>query len=234
VIGDHSRPYYPAFLDLKGHLVVVVGGEAAAERAVLSLLRYQADIIVIAPSIAPALDALVAEGIVEHEERDYIRGDLAGAVVAISTTTSVEVNRAIYKEAEGTGCMVSVLDDPALSNFITPAVVQRGPFQLAISTAGAAPEVARDVHRELDAEYGAEWEKYVVLLADVRRIVYERVPDAESECEIIFTAIADSDVRQRIASGQTVTPEGIFHEFVFGDGPGEHDAKESDSSTKPA
>jgi precorrin-2 dehydrogenase/sirohydrochlorin ferrochelatase len=219
MIGDSSRPYYPAFLDLKGHLAVVIGGGPSAERAVLGLLRYQADIIIIAPAITPALDALVAEGLLDHEARDYIRGDLAGATVAISASLSVEVNRAIYKEAEGSGCLVSVLEDPALCNFITPAVVQRGPFQLAISTAGAAPEVARAVRRDLEGHYGPEWETYVSLLAEVRQMVYARVPDPEHECEIIFSSIAESDVRERIVAGVPISAEDVFREFVFEDGP---------------
>jgi precorrin-2 dehydrogenase/sirohydrochlorin ferrochelatase len=226
VIGDSSRPYYPAFLDLKGHLAVVVGGGPTAERAVLGLLRYQADITVIAPALTTALEALVVEGIIEHEARDYIRGDLAGAMVAISASGSVEVDRAIYKEAEGSGCLVSIPSDSALSNFITPAVVQRGPFQLAISTAGAAPEVARGVRRDLEAEFGAEWETYIELLADVRRMVTERVSDADLQRESIFNAIAASDVRERIAAGVDVDAEDVFREFVFG-------TDEADSSPDP-
>ncbi len=88
-----------------------------------------------------------------------------------------------------------------------------------ISTAGAAPEVARAVRRDLEAHYGPEWETYVELLADVRKIVYERVPDAEHQCEIIFTAIAESDVRERIAAGVPITAEDVFREFVFGEEP---------------
>jgi precorrin-2 dehydrogenase/sirohydrochlorin ferrochelatase len=231
VIGDSSRPHYPAFLDLKGHLAVVIGGGPTAERAVLGLLRYQADITVIAPTLTTALEALVVEGIIEHEARDYIRGDLAGAMVAISAGESVEVNRAIYKEAEGSGCLVSVPRDPALSNFITPAVVQRGPFQLAISTAGAAPEVARAVRRDLEGDYGPEWVAYVELLAEVRCMVMERISDAEEQCEPIFNAIAASDVRERIVAGVDIGAEDVFREFVLG--ADEADASPDSGGTDP-
>jgi precorrin-2 dehydrogenase/sirohydrochlorin ferrochelatase len=216
VIGDYSRPYYPAFLDLKGHLAVVIGGGPTAEEAVLGLIDYEADVIVVAPTITSVLDALVAEGLVEHEERDYIRGDLAGASIAFCASLSVEVCRAVYKEAEGTGCLVSVPAEPALCNYITPAVVQRGPFQLAVSTAGAAPEVARAVRTKLEAEYGPEWEVYVDLLAQVRRLVFERVPDPERECEIIFAAVADSDLLDRLRAGSHITAEQVFASFVLG------------------
>jgi hypothetical protein len=80
-------------------------------------------------------------------------------------------------------------------------------------------EVARAVRKDLEGHYGPEWETYVTLLADVRSMVYERVSGAEHECEIIFSAIAESDVRERIAAGVPVTAEDVFREFVFGDGP---------------
>ena len=233
MIGDHTRPYYPAFLDLGGHLCVVIGGGPTAERAVLSLLRYDADIQVVAPVITPALDALVAEGLIEHEERSYVRGDLAGALLAISATDSTEINRALYKEAEGSGCLLSVGDEPTLSNFITPAAVQRGPFQLSVSTAGAAPEVARKVRRDLESQYGAEWETYIRLLGDVRALVIDSVPGGPESHERIFDAIAESDLRDRIAAGTDIAPQDVFHEFVFG-GPDMHDVVVIDDAAVPS
>lgn len=112
--------YYPAFLDIRGRLVVIIGGGTVAEEIVDSMLDFGADVLVIAPQITPAIDLLVAEGRIEHEERGYIRGDLAGAFIVFSATDCVETDRAVYKEAEGTGCLVSIAEDPCLGNFITP------------------------------------------------------------------------------------------------------------------
>ena len=174
--GDFQHAYYPVFLDLDGRLAVVVGGEAGAERAVLRLLRYGADVLIIASSVSPAIDVLVAEGLVEHEERDYVRGDLAGAFMVICATSSLETSRAVYQEAEGRGCLVSHMEAAELCNCTTPAVVQRGPMQIAVSTAGAAPNVARRVSRELERRFGLEWEEYVLLLGRLRRLLMDRMP----------------------------------------------------------
>jgi siroheme synthase-like protein len=118
---DSHTPSYPAFLDLRGRLVVIVGGDLAAERAVFELLEYGPDVVVIAPEVSPALDRLVAEGRIENEPRSYVRGDLGGAFLVVSTSDSLETNRAVYQEAESLGCLVSVVGDPELSNFATPA-----------------------------------------------------------------------------------------------------------------
>lgn len=112
--------YYPAFLDIRGRLVVIIGGGSVAEDIVGSMLDFGADVLVIAPQVTPAIDLLVAEGRIEHEERGYIRGDLAGAFIVFSATDCVETDRAVYLEAEGTGCLISIAEEPGLGNFITP------------------------------------------------------------------------------------------------------------------
>jgi len=215
VVDDYSTPYYPVYLDLNGRLAIVIGGGSVAERKAITLLRYGADVLVISPDVTTAIDALVAEGLIEHEQRGYVRGDLAGAFLVVCATDSTEVNRAVYQEAEGMGCLVNVVDVPELCNFIVPSIVQRGPMQIAISTAGAAPTVAKRVRKRLEHEFGPEWEPYVTLLGQVRRLVMDRVPGGEEVRKPIFEAIADSNLRERIADGEEITAEDIFLEFAF-------------------
>jgi len=215
VVGDYSAPYYPVFLDLRGRLAVVIGGGSVAERKAITLIRYGADVLVISPDVTPAIDALVAEGLIDHEQRGYVRGDLAGAFIVVCATDSTEVNRAVYQEAEGMGCLVNVVDVPELCNFIVPSIVQRGPLQIAISTAGAAPTVAKRLRKRLEHEFGPEWEPYMTLMAEVRRLVMERVPGGEPVRKPVFEAIADSDLLERLASGEEITAEDVFLEFVF-------------------
>ena len=210
----YSDPYYPVFLDLRGRLAVVVGGGSVAERKIATLLEYGADVACVAPLVTPGIDALVAQGLVEHEERGYVRGDLAGAFIVVCATDSTEVNRAVYQEAEGQGCLVNVVDVPELCNFIVPSIVKRGPLQIAISTGGAAPVVAKRMRCELEEHYGEEWECYVRLLGQVRCLVLERVPGGEPVRKPIFEAIAASDLFDRVMSGVCPDAEDVFREFV--------------------
>jgi len=114
--GEAHR-YCPVLIDCTGRLVVVIGGGSVAERAIRSLLGHGADVNCIAPLVTPGIDELVAEGRITHEDRGYVRGDLAAAFLVISATGSVEVDRAVYQEAEGQGCLVNVPGAPELSNF---------------------------------------------------------------------------------------------------------------------
>lgn len=119
MIGEPGTPLLSVLLDLSDRLVVVVGGGVKAEAFVLDLIDYGADILVISPTVSPALDALVAEGLIEHESRGYVRGDLAGAFLVVCAVSVVEVARAVYQEAEGMGCLVMASHAPDLSNFVT-------------------------------------------------------------------------------------------------------------------
>ncbi len=124
--------YYPAFLDIRGRLVVIIGGGTVAEETVGTMLDFGADVLVIAPQITPGIDLLVAEGRIEHEQRGYIRGDLAGAFIVFSATDCVETDRAVYQEAEGMGCLVSIAEEPCLGNFITPVHERHSELMAAI------------------------------------------------------------------------------------------------------
>ncbi len=213
---EYAKPYYPVFVDLSNRLAVVVGGGAVAARKVATLLRYGADVRVVSPDLCPELESMAAEQQIVHERRGYVRGDLVGAFLVVCGTDSTEVNRAVHDEAESLGCLVNVVDVPELCNFIVPSIVQRGPLQIAISTAGAAPTVAKRLRRQLEAEFGPEWETYTRLLGEVRVLVMERVPGGEDERRPVFEAIADSDLFERIVAGETPSAEEVFERFVDG------------------
>jgi precorrin-2 dehydrogenase/sirohydrochlorin ferrochelatase len=206
-------PYYPAFLSLKHRLAVVVGGGQVAERKVRALLRYEPDVLVVAADLTPGLEELEEECAITVERRDYVRGDLANAALAICATDDTEVNRAVYDEAEERNCLVNVIDVPELCNFIVPSVIHRGPFQIAISTAGAAPAVAKRVRKQLQAEYGDEWGTYVTLMGQVRTLVMMRVDDAAKR-KAMFEAMADSDLLARIAGGDVPSAEDVYIEAM--------------------
>lgn len=136
MIGEPGTPLLPVMLDLSGRLVVIVGGGVKAEAFVLDLIDYGPDILVISPRVSPALDALVAEGLIEHESRGYVRGDLAGAFLVVCAVSTVELARAVYQEAEGAGCLVMATGAPELSNFVTTEI---GLAAIEAMDAGATP-----------------------------------------------------------------------------------------------
>lgn len=160
--------YYPVFLDLKDRLCVVIGGGDVAERKVAALLECAARVVVVAPQVTPALARWAAEGKLQHQARAYRTGDLEGAFLAIAGTDDRSANEQVHREAQQRGLLINMVDDPPRCSFIAPAVVRRGDIQIAISTGGASPALARHLRERLDAALAPEYQALAPVLSRVR------------------------------------------------------------------
>ncbi|HBT95121.1 MAG TPA: precorrin-2 oxidase [Coriobacteriia bacterium] len=210
----YQNPKYPLFADMSGQKVFVIGAGNVAERKIETLVRYGAKVNVIAPEATARIHELVEEGSVVYEQRAYCPGDLKDAFLVICATDNQALNAQVFEEAKSHGRLVNVVDAPELCNFYVPSIVARGPLQIAISTSGAAPTVAKKLRRELSERYGEEWGTYVSLLGELRALVLERVPGGEEEHKPIFSMLAASDLYERVAAGETLDIEGLYEELV--------------------
>ena len=140
--------YYPVYLDLAGRRCIVIGGGEVAERKVEQLLAAGGSVTVVSPKATEALAQWAADGRLTWARRAYRPGDLSKAFLAIAATDDERVNRRVQEEASAERVLLNVVDVPALCTFIAPAVVERGPVTVAISTSGSSPALARRL-REL-------------------------------------------------------------------------------------
>ena len=209
-----SAQPYAVMLKVAGRLAVVVGSGLGAIRAANSLLAHGADVVVIAPEVSDDLLRMEAEGELSVEVRQYKRGDLDSAFVVIVASGSAEIDAAVATEAREGGVLVNMAGDAAASDFIVPSVVRRGALQIAVTTAGGAPSVAREVRRGIATAYGPEWEAYTRLVTELRVLAIERTGRTDSDLAPLFTAVADSDLRARLAAGEKVTAEALFEEHA--------------------
>jgi len=148
--------YFPAFLDLRGRCCLVVGGGAVAERKTRDLLACGATITVVSPDLTPGLAELALAGHVAHRSRRFRRWDTRGCAVVIAATGEPAVDAAVAAEARRRHALVNVVDDPARCDFIVPSVLRRGQLQIAVSTGGRSPALARDIRRGLEPLFSAE------------------------------------------------------------------------------
>lgn len=161
--------YYPAFLDLRGRLCVVIGGGQVAQRKVEALLQAGARVKVIGQQSTPGLRRLAKTTNLNVESRSYQAGDLAGAWLAIAATDDPEVNSAVAAEAEARGILFNVVDDPDRCNFIAPSVLRRGEVTIAISTGGKSPALARKLRETLEAVLPEEYGVVLDILSQARQ-----------------------------------------------------------------
>lgn len=168
---------FPLFADLRGRAVLVVGGGAVAARKVDALSGTGAQVRVGAPALSPALAALAAEGGIQHLPGRFDTSWLDGAWLAIAATDDAAVNRAVAEAGEARGIWVNVVDDAALARAHLPARVERGPLQIAISSGGGAPMLARLVRERLEAQFDDSFGALAGLLARHRPRITARWPD---------------------------------------------------------
>lgn len=164
-IEGEGTVLYPIFLNLDGKRCVVVGGGAVANRKARKLLQARAEVVAISPEVKPELESVATE----VRRRPYREGDLEGASLVFAATNRREVNAAVTREARGRGIPVNVADEPSEGDFALPSVLRRGQLQVAVSTGGASPTLARRVRYELESAFGSEWAGVVEELDRARR-----------------------------------------------------------------
>jgi len=158
----------PIALDVAGRHAVVVGGGVVGETRTRTLLEAGAAVTVISDRFTNGLQELSKRGEVTLLPRAYQPGDLEGAFLAVAATNSPHVNRRIHAEADELRVLLNAVDDSEHSHFAFPSVLRRGDLQVAISTGGRAPALARWLRKKLSRSVGAEYGELVDLLTTVR------------------------------------------------------------------
>lgn len=142
--------YFPFFFDLRGRTTLIVGGGEVALRKGELLARAGARLVVAAPDIVAPLAALALQNGGEARRREYVAADMDGCVVAVAATDDDALNRRVRADGRKRGVPVNVVDNPALCDFIFPALVDRSPLVAAVSSGGASPVLARRVRARLE------------------------------------------------------------------------------------
>jgi len=168
--GEGAVRHYPMMVHLESKPCLVVGGGQVAERKIGRLLAACAPVTVIAPSCTAAVEAWRREGRIVLLKRPFAPDDVRDAVIVIAATSDANVNLSVYQ-----ACLphqwVNIADRPDLCTFTVPSVVERGDLQIAISTGGHNPGLAKKLRRQLEQQIGPEYEEYTRFLGEMRRRV---------------------------------------------------------------
>jgi precorrin-2 dehydrogenase/sirohydrochlorin ferrochelatase len=183
---------------LESKRVILIGGGVVAARKAQALLEAGGTITAISPEFSPDFESLAASFAEIHLlRRAYQSGDLEGAFLVIAATDAPQVNQAVWEEAIQRGCLVNVVDDPQRSNFIVPAVVQRGEVKIAVTTGGASPALARRLRERLEVLVGQEYGELAALLSTLRPELIRRFPPGEPRLQAALELV-DSDLLEVI------------------------------------
>ena len=157
-------------------------------RKIKSLLSCGAQVTAVSPRINDSLDQLLGrEQIIKGK---YHSRYCQGKYLVIAATDSKQINRQVARDARKAKALVNVVDQPASCDFILPAVVKRGDLQLAISTGGRSPALAKKIRQDLEAEYPVDFAEVMELMGELRELIKENVV-AKKQRKIIFNKMAE-------------------------------------------
>lgn len=204
---------YPLFADLTGLPVLVVGGGHVAERKTAALLSAGAKVRVGAPSLTPALMQQVEENKIEHLPGAFQPAWLDDVWLVIAATDDHALNADVAANAEARRILANVVDAPALSRFQVPAMVDRTPLTVAISTGGAAPVIARRVRETLETELDHALGPLTALAQRYRTRITQRWPDL-AERRAFYDWLHDGPVMNLLRNARPDEAERVLLEAL--------------------
>ena len=165
---------FPMVLKLAGRPCLVVGAGRVAESKIESLVRCGARVRVVAPVATTAIRDSSKAGKIEWEQRTFLPSDLTGVFLVVAATSSPLLHERIFRQAQRAGILCNVVDEPARCDFYYPAVVRRGPLQIAVSTSGRAPALAQRLRQELERSFDVAYGSWTEQIGRARSTLLQR------------------------------------------------------------
>ncbi len=210
--------YLPLLHNLKGRTVLIVGGGEIALRKARLLSDAGARLRVVAPSIEAQLVELVHAGAGECLDRGYDRQDLQGCVLAIAATDDEPLNATVSQHANALGVPVNVVDSPQLCSVIFPAIVDRSPLVVAVSSGGDAPVLARLIRARIETWIPAAYGQLAGLAKQFRAQVKARFANVQQR-RVFWEEVFQGPIAEQALAGRTAEAERLLAEKLAGAAP---------------
>nr|WP_312230197.1 siroheme synthase CysG [Pseudomonas sp.] len=227
--------FLPLFHKLQNRRVLVVGGGEIALRKARLLADAGATLRVVSPDVGRELCELVEHGAGELVLRGYQADDLNGVSLVIAATDDVPLNAQISEQAQAIGIPVNVVDAPALCSVIFPAIVDRSPLIVAVSSGGDAPVLARLIRAKIETWIPATYGQLAGLAKIFRAQVKNLFPDVQQRrvfWEDVFQGpVAESAFAGKLGEARRLledkingaAPQALGEVYLVGAGPGDPD-----------
>jgi precorrin-2 dehydrogenase/sirohydrochlorin ferrochelatase len=194
-------PYYPIYLDIENREVVIIGGGNVCARKAETMMNYGARVTVVSPEFTEEIEGWAREGCLALKRKSYDPSDLDGANIVIASTDVQEVNEQIAADCRARRIPVNVVDVTPLCEFIIPAIVQSGGIQIAISTGGKSPALARTLKDDLQRLVGPEYSEVNELLGTLREGA-KRVLPTDIDRKAFFDGIIARGILEMLREGR--------------------------------
>lgn len=204
--------YLPLSLNIKGKRCLVVGGGLIAARKINLLLRSGAEVAVVAPDISEGVARLVEQGVGELIHSEFSPELVEGKSLVIAATDIAEVNERVAAECRARGVLVNVVDTPSLCDVIFPAIIDRDPLLISVSSSGAAPVLARSIRSSIESTIPANFGALADFIAERRSRVRELL-DGEA-VRLFWEDIVNSEIAESVMTGRIQHADELFSQYL--------------------
>ncbi len=206
---------------LDGKTVIVVGGGLEGYRKTLSFIDSGAKITVVSPEFSEGIRQLAEENKVTlqkaevHDANVFLDGLSEAPDVFLAITSNHELNAQLVKAAKSAGCLVYSVDNPALSDFILPAVAKIGDVKIAVSTSGKSPAMARELRQRIEKTITPEDLLQIELQAYVRGVLKSRVSDQKVRSKVLGEILNNVDIKQALREQKLCEAKEMAHKLIL-------------------
>ncbi|MEJ5327627.1 MAG: bifunctional precorrin-2 dehydrogenase/sirohydrochlorin ferrochelatase [Candidatus Bathyarchaeia archaeon] len=203
-----------------GKYVVIIGGGEEAYRKVLSFLDAGAKILLVSRSFKDDIKKLHQEKKISLLKVDIKDGEAffnqlnpKPDVLAIATSDQ-KLNTQLSKLAHSAGCMVYVADNPAISDFILPAIAKIGDVRIAVSTGGKSPAMAKILRDKVEKLITKEDLLQIKLQAHMRTLLKQQIADQKLRKKILYKILEDEHVKELLSDGKFDEAQRVAQEIA--------------------
>ena len=208
----------PVFLNVQGVRCLVAGGGEVAFRKARLLTRAGANLHIVAPRACDRMLALLQEHGGHFDRRKILEMDLEGAQLVIAATDDIQANENVSQWARSRNIPVNVVDQPALCTFYMPAIVDRSPVVVAISSSGTSPVLTRSLKEMNEVMIPAGIDRLAGLLGSMRGEVKKRIADFAGRTAF-WESVLDSEVPELVYAGREEEARAALGRLLDGAGP---------------
>lgn len=207
--------FYPLYIRLNERRCLLVGAGKVGQRKLASLLQAAPSEVLVLDPAPPddELTRLLQHPAARFEQRPFRESDLKGRFLAFIATPDNETNQRIAALCRERGLLCNVADAPDSGDFIVPAQVCQGDLQVAVSTAGHSPALARRIRRDLQEYLGLRYDLFLVLMGRLRPLVLGLGRPTTVNTKI-FRALVESPLAEALQNRDLVRARAIVRELL--------------------
>ncbi len=142
--------YFPAYLKFDNKKILIIGGGSIACDKLTHLLDFTKDISILSIAINDKIKKLSSMHNIQIISKRYNKNDIDGFDIIIIAANDIELQKKIYDEAREKKILCNAVDSVEFCDFIFPSYIKKGDLNIAVSTSGASPAVAKYLRKYIE------------------------------------------------------------------------------------